>query len=160
MQSFTITPVGTVRTSVKEPLDDVWGGLGSRVELDPSRFSTDSLLGLSDFSHVEVFFFFDRIPESALVYGARHPRNNPAWPKVGIFAARAKSRPSRIGNTVCRLVKVDGLAIEVEGLDAIDGTPVLDIKPYLAGFAPKGEIREPDWSKELMAGYWGKPPAK
>jgi tRNA (Thr-GGU) A37 N-methylase len=49
---------------------------------------------------------------------------------------------------------VDGLIVEVRGLDAIDGTPVLDIKPVMSGFLPRGEIREPDWAREIMANYW------
>ena len=48
----------------------------------------------------------------------------------------------------------DGLNLEVEGLDAIDGTPVLDIKPYLTGFAPRGAVREPEWAAEIMKEYW------
>jgi tRNA (Thr-GGU) A37 N-methylase len=73
---------------------------------------------------------------------------------VGIFAQRGKNRPNRIGVTVCRIVSVSGRRIEVEGLDAIDGTPVLDIKPVMAEFLPRGEIRQPDWSSELMKDYW------
>jgi tRNA (Thr-GGU) A37 N-methylase len=73
---------------------------------------------------------------------------------TGILAQRAKDRPNRLGTTVCRVIAVDGLTIEVSGLDAIDGTPVVDIKPYLQGFAPRGELREPAWARELMAGYW------
>ena len=56
--------------------------------------------------------------------------------------------------TVCKVVSVDGLNLEVEGLDAIDGTPVLDIKPYLTGFAPRGAVREPEWAAEIMKEYW------
>ena len=86
--------------------------------------------------------------------GARHPRGNTAWPKVGIFAQRGKDRPNRIGVTVCKILSVDGLSLRVRGLDAIDGTPVLDIKPVMKGFLPRGEIREPDWARKLMADYW------
>jgi len=86
--------------------------------------------------------------------GARHPRGNTAWPKVGIFAQRGKDRPNRIGVTVCRILSVDGLSLRVRGLDAIDGTPVLDIKPVMRGFLSRGEIREPDWARDLMADYW------
>ena len=88
------------------------------------------------------------------VAGARHPRGRADWPKVGIFAQRGKNRPNRLGVCVCRVVGVDGLAVEVEGLDAIDGTPVLDIKPVLKGFLPRGEVREPAWATEIMKDYW------
>ena len=86
--------------------------------------------------------------------GARRPRGNPDWPLVGIFAQRGKNRPNRLGVTVCRIVSVEGLTLEVEGLDAIDGTPVLDIKPVMSGFQPRGDLREPDWARQIMAGYW------
>src|SRR5205807_206240 len=72
--------------------------------------------------------------------GARRPRGNLEWPEVGILAQRAKARPSRIGVSVCELVEVDGLELAVRGLDAIDGTPVLDVKPYMIEFAPRGPI--------------------
>jgi tRNA (Thr-GGU) A37 N-methylase len=85
---------------------------------------------------------------------ARHPRGNTEWPKVGIFAQRAKMRPNRIGVTTCRLLEVDGLTLRVQGLDAIDGTPVVDLKPYMREFGPRGDVRQPQWSTELMAGYW------
>jgi tRNA (adenine37-N6)-methyltransferase len=151
---ITLTPVATVHSPIREIMDDVWGGVVSRIELDASRFGAESLAGLSDFSHLEVVFALDRIPDSKIIWGARHPRGRQDWPEVGIFAQRTKNRPSRIGVTVCRLVSVEGLTIQVEGLDAIEGTPVLDIKPYMTGFGPRGPVREPEWAKELMAGYW------
>jgi tRNA (Thr-GGU) A37 N-methylase len=86
--------------------------------------------------------------------GARHPRARQDWPLTGILAQRAKDRPNRLGVTVCRLLGVEAGTLVVQGLDAIDGTPVLDVKPYLSGFAPRGDVREPTWSLELMAGYW------
>jgi len=84
----------------------------------------------------------------------RHPRGNTAWPCVGIFAQRGKARPNRIGVSTCRIVSIDGLHLSVEGLDAIDGSPVLDLKPYMTGFAPRDEIREPDWARSIMQNYW------
>ena len=110
--------------------------------------------GLLDFSHVEVVFRFHGVSDDQVTTDARHPRNNPDWPKVGIFAQRAKVRPNRIGVTTCPLLGVDGLRLRVRGLDAIDGTPVLDIKPYLREFAPRGATTQPAWATELMAGYW------
>jgi tRNA (Thr-GGU) A37 N-methylase len=89
--------------------------------------------------------------------GSRRPRGNPDWPEVGIFAQRGKGRPNRIGVTVCRLLGVDSLTLHVRGLDAIDATPVLDVKPYMTEFAARGEILQPAWSHELMVGYWAAP---
>ncbi|MDO8295745.1 MAG: TrmO family methyltransferase [Caulobacter sp.] len=65
-----------------------------------------------------------------------------------------RNRPNRLGASVCRILAVNGLTLEVEGLDAIDGTPVVDIKPVLKGFLPRGEVREPAWAAELMEGCW------
>ena len=152
--SITLEPVGTVAGGRKEASDDDWGAERAAIVLDGSRFTAEAIAGLDAFSHIEVVFHFHGVPEDKVQYAARHPRGNTDWPKIGIFAQRGKNRPNRIGVTVCRLVSVDGLRIEVEGLDAIDGTPVLDIKPYMRDFAPRGDIREPDWAGELMAGYW------
>jgi len=113
--------------------------------------------GLQEFSHIEIVFVFDQVEPADIERGARHPRGNLSWPAVGIFAQRAKMRPNRIGVTVCRLLEVDGLVLRVAGLDAIDGTPVLDIKPYMSEFGARGEVRQPPWSHELMAGYWSNP---
>ena len=86
----------------------------------------------------------------------RHPRprGRADWPSVGILAQRAKDRPNRIGVTICRVIGVDPHHIDVVGLDAVDGTPVLDVKPYLAEFGPAGEVHQPMWATELMAEYW------
>jgi len=101
-----------------------------------------------------VVFVFDRVDPGKVHVGARHPRGNKDWPAVGILAQRGKARPNRIGVTVCELVSVDGLRLQVRGLDAIDGTPVLDVKPFMAEFGPRGDVRQPPWSSELMRGYW------
>src|SRR5438876_5982744 len=154
MSEIVLSSIGTVRSPVREIVDDVWGGLVSRVELDANRFTADSLAGLAEFSHVEIVFHFHKLAETDLITGKRRPRGRADWPEVGIFAQRAKLRPNRIGVTVCRLLSVEGLAITVEGLDAVDGTPVLDLKPYMKEFGPKGEIRQPSWASESMAGYW------
>lgn len=151
---FEIKPIGNVRGGREVPEDDDWGGSRCRLELDPAQFEADALAGLEGFSHIEVVFVFDRVSTDRIVAGARHPRGREDWPKVGIFAQRGKNRPNRIGVSICRLISVDGLGIEVEGLDAIDGSPILDIKPVLKGFQPRGEIREPAWAAEIMRAYW------
>jgi tRNA (Thr-GGU) A37 N-methylase len=86
--------------------------------------------------------------------GTRHPRGNPDWPRVGIFAQRGKDRPNRLGVSRCELLRVDRSAVRVRGLDAVDGTPVLDLKPWMAEFGPRGDVRQPAWASELMRGYW------
>lgn len=151
---FRMEAVGQVRGGRSEATDDQWGGSRAQIELDAAQFDETSLEGLGGFSHVEIVYVFDRVTDGEIVTGARHPRGRKDWPRIGIFAQRGKNRPNRIGVTVCRVISVSGRTLEVEGLDAIDGTPVLDIKPYLSGFAPRGEIREPEWAKEIMKEYW------
>jgi len=146
-------PVAVIVGGRDEPFDDDWGAVEAVVRLD-ARFTPAALAGLEQFSHVEVVYVFDRVDPAAVETGARHPRGNPAWPLAGIFAQRAKDRPNRIGVSVCRLLGVEGRDIRVAGLDAVDGTPVLDIKPVMAEFLPRGELRQPAWSRELMRGYW------
>ena len=148
-----VEPIGHVVGGRIPAEDDGWGQVRARIELVP-RFGPDALAGLDEFSHIEVIFHFDRQDEAKVVSSARHPRGRTDWPKVGIFGQRGKARPNRIGVSVCRLIAVDGTALEVEGLDAIHGTPVLDIKPVMAGFQPRGDIREPEWAREIMADYW------
>ena len=99
------------------------------VELDAEQFSAEALAGLSDFSHVEILFYMNEVDPLKVEKTARHPRNNTAWPKVGIFSQRGKNRPNQIGLTICKILKVEDRNLYIEGLDAIDGTPVLDIKP-------------------------------
>ena len=152
--SFALVPIGHVRGGRDRPIDDDWGASRARIELDPARFGPEALAGLEEFSHLEVIFVFDRMDESEIEYGARHPRGRADWPLVGIFAQRGRNRPNRLGLCTCRIVGVEGVAVEVEGLDAIDGTPVLDLKPAMAGFLPRGALREPAWARELMKDYW------
>jgi tRNA (adenine37-N6)-methyltransferase len=150
---ITLTPIGVVRSARVELNDDCWGEVRARIEVSDD-FSPECLDGIEEFSHVEVIFFFDRVPEDSIERGARHPRGNPDWPKVGIFTQRGKSRPNRLGTTIARLVGREGQALIVEGLDAVEGTPVIDIKPVMAEFLPRTEIRQPQWSHELMRRYW------
>lgn len=145
--------VGYVATARRQAEDDYWGGEKSRIVLD-ERLAPEALGGLEEFSHVEVLFFFHQVDPSKIVWGARHPRNNRDWPEVGIFAQRGKNRPNRIGSTVCRVLRVEDRELWVEGLDAIDGSPVLDIKPVMRELLPRGEVVQPAWSHELMRHYW------
>ena len=152
--SISLTPIAFVQSGRKEPIDDQWDSVQSAIVLDPKQFKADALAGLDAFSHIEVVFHFDRVPDDEIRSGARRPRGREDWPAVGIFAQRGKGRPNRIGVCVCRLERVDGLTLHVRGLDAIDGTPVLDVKPVMTGFLPRGEIREPAWAAEIMKDYW------
>ncbi len=149
-----IRAVGFVRGGRHKAVDDDWDKVHSEIVLDSEQFSAESLLGLNSFSHVEILFHFHRGDPKKMVIGARRPRDRAEWPKVGIFAQRGSPRPNRMGITVCRVLSVCGLTLHVQGLDAIDGTPVFDIKPYFSGFGPRGNIEEPDWAKQIMNEYW------
>jgi tRNA (adenine37-N6)-methyltransferase len=153
-QRFEVVPIGVVRGGRDEVRDDDWDAETATIELDAAQFGVEAAAGLDAFSHVEVVYLFDRVDPAGVERGARHPRGNSAWPRVGIFAQRAKDRPNRLGVSRCRLLAVTGLELRVAGLDAVDGTPVLDIKPYMTEFGPRGELRQPAWASELMAGYW------
>lgn len=152
--TISLHPVGTVRAARAEPVDDQWDSVECRIELDPAQFTPDATAGLDAFSHVEVLYHFDQVPDDEIQTGARHPRGRKDWPKVGIFAQRGKGRPNRLGLTTCSILSVEGLTIRLRGLDAIEGTPVLDIKPVMSGFQPRGAVREPAWAAEIMRDYW------
>ena len=149
--------IGSVHSHESGPKEDFWGDVVSEIRLDASKFTPDAMVGLGEFSHLEVLFYFHGITEKPMVMGCRHPRGNLQWPKVGIFAQRGKDRPNRIGATVCRLLAVEALTLKVQGLDALDGSPVLDIKPVFAEFTPdRTAIRQPQWSHELMEKYFAR----
>jgi tRNA (adenine37-N6)-methyltransferase len=150
---ITLEPIGYVRSARRDLLDDGWDSVPAAIELSES-FEPVALDGLEAFSHAEIVYHFDRVEPAAIERGARHPRGNTRWPRVGIFAQRAKDRPNRLGVTVVAIVGRAGRTLRVRGLDAVDGTPVLDIKPVMAEFLPRGDVRQPAWSHELMKAYW------
>ena len=152
---ITIEPIGYVGTSRAAAEDDYWGGVESTIVLSDA-YPPESLAGIEEFSHAEILFHFDRVDPAKIVMDARRPRNNPQWPRVGIFAQRGKNRPNRLGSTIVRVLRREGRTLHVAELDAIDGTPVLDIKPVMQEFLPRQPVRQPQWSRELMQAYWAK----
>ncbi len=150
---IVMRPIGVVHSPRCEVSDDFWGDVIAVVELSDD-LPPDSLDGLEEFSHAEIIYLLDRVAPDDIVIGARHPRNNTAWPRVGIYAQRAKGRPNRLGSTIVRIVGREGHRLRVLGLDAVNGTPVLDIKPVMAEFLPSEPVHQPEWSRELMQDYW------
>ncbi|WP_323373569.1 SAM-dependent methyltransferase [Plantactinospora alkalitolerans] len=149
---FVVSSIGTVRNDrTDSALTDHWGEVTSTIVVD-ERFGDDCLLGLAEFSHVDVFFVFDRTTERP-DYRPRRPRGRADLPEVGVFADRGPRRPNRIGMTSCAITSVKGRELGVRGLDAITGTPVVDLKPTMAEFQPTG-LRQPDWVGRLMADYF------
>ena len=151
--SEQVQAIGFVEAIRPHAEDDFWGGEEACIALT-DQFTAEALQGLADFSHAEIIFLFHEVELAKIVTGARHPRNNSEWPAVGIFAQRGKNRPNRLGSTICRIVRVEGTKLYVSELDAINGTPVLDIKPVMTEFLPRQEVRQPAWSHELMRQYW------
>ncbi|PHF97127.1 SAM-dependent methyltransferase [Bacillus wiedmannii] len=125
----------------------------SLIELT-DELNESALQGIEDFSHLEIIFYFDKVPDDKIQYGARYPRNNFNFPKVGIFSQRGKNRPNKLGVTTVELIEHTGNKLVVKGLDAIDGTPIIDIKPVMKEFLPKNEIKQANWSTVLMKAYW------
>lgn len=154
---FQVLPVAHVVGGRTEPTDDHWGGTRSIIRIDGSRFPADATRGLEEFSHLEVIFYFHLTDQTDLHLGARRPRDNPAWPEVGTFGHRNMRRINWLGVSRCRLLKVSGLDLHVEELDAVDGTPVLDIKPWFAEFGPRGEVRQPLWTGQMLDAYFAAP---
>jgi tRNA-Thr(GGU) m(6)t(6)A37 methyltransferase TsaA len=155
MAAITLAPIGHVHSPRTEVRDDFWGNVISVIELDGTRFTPEAVLGLTDFSHIMVVFHFHLLSGESVLTTAGHPRGNQKWPRVGIFAQRKKQRPNLLGVSVCELIEVDGLKLKVKALDALDGTPVLDVKPFVREFEPDpARVRQPQWMTELMRDYF------
>jgi tRNA-Thr(GGU) m(6)t(6)A37 methyltransferase TsaA len=151
--ALTVTPIGTVRCGRADPQEtDHWADVESVIEV-AERFGDEPFTGLADFSHVEVVFVFDRLAERPDYRRPLRPRGRAELPAVGVFADRGPRRPNRIGCTICEIVSVAGRCLRVRGLDAVDGTPVLDIKPVLRQFLPE-RVRQPAWVDALMRDYF------
>lgn len=157
-ESLSIEPIARVVGGRHEPALDFWGSVRSVIRVDADRVGERAALGLETYSHLEVIFQFHLVDPAAPPVEAARPRGNPDWPVVGVLAQRNMLRPNRLGLSRCTLLRVDGLDLHVEGLDAVDGTPVLDIKPWVAQFGPAGEVRQPGWSHALMADYFAPSP--
>ncbi|MCX4919123.1 SAM-dependent methyltransferase [Streptomyces sp. NBC_00687] len=153
MPSFEITSIGTVRndrTDVQHT--DNWGAVRSTITLD-ERFGEACLQGLEGFSHVEVLFVFDQLAELDDYREPRPYRGRSDLPPVGVFAGRGPRRPNRIGVTCCAVESVQGRELTVVGLDAVSGTPVIDLKPTMTEFRPP-EVHQPEWVSSLMSEYF------
>jgi len=151
MKEIKLKPIAFVSNSRKEPVDDYWSSIESIIEL-VDDLPDDCFEGIEQFSHLDIIYFFNKSTRTFI--GSEHPRENKEYPKVGIFAQRKKDRPNHIGATIVNLVRQDGRKLIVRFLDAIDGTPVIDIKPVFKEYLPQGELKQPDWTRDLMRNYW------
>ena len=149
---ITLRSIATTGNSRKEAIDDNWGDITSEITLEP-HIPSEAFEGIESFSHLEIIFYFDKVDDTKVVFSG-HPRGNPDYPLMGIFCQRKKDRPNKIGLCTVQLLARNGRSIKVKGLDAIDGTPVLDIKPVFKEFLPSKEVLQPEWVSDLMKKYW------
>ncbi|MGA2294758.1 MAG: TrmO family methyltransferase [Acidimicrobiales bacterium] len=150
---YNVRAIAFIRNERSEAFDDNWDDVVSTVEL-AQDVPDESLRGLSDFSHVELIFFADWAEDVPPGPWHRHPRGNEEWPDVGVFAQRNKDRPNRLLLTTVKIDTIDARSFTVRGLDGIDGTPVLDIKPVFSWSSPRGELHVAPWSDALGQNYF------
>ena len=133
-EPYAINPIGVIRKSDDE----------TRIELYDEY--SDGLLGLDEFSHIYVLYWFHEndSPEKRRTLQV-HPRKDPQNPLTGVFATHSPRRPNLIALTLCKIDSISGNEIQLEEIDAFDGTPVIDIKCYIPGSVPDDEVRLPDW---------------
>lgn len=147
-----MAPVGRVVSPRADVADtDFWGGVEARIEI-VEEYGDRALQGLADYTHVEVIFVFDRSAPRPDYREPRRPRGRSDLPEVGVFAVRSPNRPNMLGATICELVEVGDRWLTVRGLDAVDGTPVVDVKPVIAAQLPT-QVREPAWARALLRDY-------
>ena len=151
MNEIAMTPVGKVVNEIVNRKDTSWGDDTSSIILDKQFVS--GLKGLEDFSHAIILFYLDKAQYIKEKHLQRRPQNRDDMPLVGIFSQRGKDRPNRIGMTSVEIVSVSDDTLIVKGLDAVDGTPVLDIKPYYPAYDRK-EATVPEWVDRLMEHYF------
>jgi tRNA-Thr(GGU) m(6)t(6)A37 methyltransferase TsaA len=145
MASFE--PIAVVRNRVKEPRMGGWESVESRIVVRESL--AGALDGLEGFSHLMVIFWCHLVTEEARVATHIHPRGDPELPVQGVFATRTQLRPNPIGLSIVPLLSREGNVLRVRGLDAINGTPVLDVKPYVANYDSLPEATMPAWVEAL-----------
>jgi tRNA-Thr(GGU) m(6)t(6)A37 methyltransferase TsaA len=147
-----IQPIGVIKSTASEAKDEGWGSVISEIHLKQDLAT--GLQGLDQFSHLIVIFLMHQATFNAATDLVRRPRGRDDMPELGIFAQRAKHRPVPIGITAVELAGVADNVVTVRGLDAIDGTPVLDLKPYFPAFDKIDDAAVPDWAAVLMKDYF------
>lgn len=147
-----IESIGIVKSPITEGVDHDWGNVVSEILINESL--AGGLQGIEAFSEVMVIFFMHKSTFDLNSDLVRRPQGRLDMPMVGIFAQRAKHRPNPIGVSVVNLLEISGNVLKVRGLDAIDGTPVLDIKPYYPEFDCRNAAVVPEWVNRLMKDYF------
>ncbi len=154
METIDLKIIAIISNSRDHLGDDDWGDVVSTIRLS-DELSPDLFKGLDTFSHVEIVFVFHELDFEKEVPDMRHPRNNQKWPSIGLLAQRSAYHPNPIGLTTAKILAVEGRELTVQGLDAVNGSPVLDIKPIFQEFLPENP-QQPRWVSELLKDYWTK----
>jgi tRNA-Thr(GGU) m(6)t(6)A37 methyltransferase TsaA len=141
LPEISLKAIGTVRSEIKEPMRHKSTDIVSEIEIDSNL--TEALDNLDEFSHIIVLYWMHKSPHRSPK--KVHPRGNPSIEPMGVFATRSPDRPNPIGKTTARLLERKDNVLRLQGLDAIDGTPVLDIKPYIPGYDAVENARAPSW---------------
>jgi len=147
MPEIVMKPIGRVRNEVKERGREGWEEVASEIVIDESL--TECLDGLEQFSHIIIIYWMHRVAPSRQLVAKIHPRGRADLPLVGLFSTRTPERPNPLGVTTAKLVGRNRNVLKVVGLDALDGTPVIDIKPYMPGYDSPPDAKEADWVKKL-----------
>ncbi|MFC1974642.1 tRNA (N6-threonylcarbamoyladenosine(37)-N6)-methyltransferase TrmO [Chloroflexota bacterium] len=147
MGGMQLKAIGTVRNGIKEAVKQDWGKVVSDIVIDSSL--TEALDGLEEFSHIMVLFWMHQVTANSQKPAKIHPRDRKELPLVGLFVTRTPHRPNPVGKTTVRLLQRQGNILRVEGLDAVDGTPVIDIKPYIPGIDSVTDAKVPQWTTKL-----------
>ena len=144
MNEINLKPIGFVKNNIKEPRFGNFADEISEIIVD-EKF-TEALKGIDDYSHVIIVYWMDKVKEHVTTH---RPQGNPNVPVVGIFACRCPGRPNPVAITTVKLIEHKGNRIKVKGLDILDGTPVIDIKPYWSQYDKVEDGRIPDWVNRL-----------
>lgn len=143
MKDITLKPIGFVKNNIKEPR---FGNFASEIsEIIVDEKFTEALKGIDDYSHVIIVYWMNKVRDYVITH---QPQGNPAVPIVGIFSCRCPERPNPVAITTVRLVGHEGNRIKVKGLDILDSTPIIDIKPYWPQY-DKVDGKIPDWVNKL-----------
>jgi tRNA-Thr(GGU) m(6)t(6)A37 methyltransferase TsaA len=147
-----VQPIGMIHSPVTELTEEQWGDVISEIHLD-ERYAP-GLQGIDSWSHIMVVYYMHQAPFDLDKDLIRRPRSRQDMPEIGVFANRSPNRPNGIGITTAEVIKVEANVLTVRRLDAIDGTPVLDIKPYAPVYDSVYEPLIPVWFIRLMQGYY------
>ncbi len=143
LPGMSLKAIGIVRNEVKQPSRRDYAEVVSEIIIDTGL--TEALDNLDEFSHLIVLYWMHQLPAGKQLSLKVHPMGKSELPLVGRFATRSPNRPNPVGQAMVRLLQRRGNILKVKGLDAIDGTPVIDIKPYIPGYDSATDAKAPPW---------------